>query len=319
VNRFVDVVRAHGQPQLTRSAPQTVQLNVTKRCNLACVHCHVESSAARTEAMSGDTAQRVLSLIDASDSVSAVDLTGGSPELWEHFRPFVEQLTARGLAVLDRCNLTVFGEPGQVDTPEFLAENGVQITASLPCYTADNVDAQRGRKVFSRSISALQRLNALGYGQPGTGLVLDLVYNPVDAELPPPQAELDREYRERLRGDFAIEFNQLLTLANMPVTRWAQWLRRRGEYEAYLDLLVTHFNPRTVDRVMCRQLVSISHDGSLYDCDFNQQLELPLGGKARSVWDLASFDALAGEDIATGAHCFACTAGAGSSCGGALI
>lgn len=319
MNRFEEVVRAHGLCPPARTAPHTVQVNVTKRCNLACVHCHVESSPKRTEAMSLETAERVLALIDASSTVRVVDLTGGSPEMWPHFRSFVSQVTARGLAVIDRCNLTVFDEPGQEQTQEFLAANQVRIVASLPCYTADNVDAQRGREVFARSIDALQRLNALGYGRSGTGLIVDLVYNPVGAELPPDQAELEREYREQLRGDFGIEFNQLLTLANMPIKRWADWLGRRGAYDAYLELLVTHFNPSTVDRVMCRNLVSVSHDGSLYDCDFNQQLELPIGAKPRSVWDLERFDVLAGEDIATGAHCFACTAGAGSSCGGALL
>jgi radical SAM/Cys-rich protein len=221
--------------------------------------------------------------------------------------------------VIDRCNLTVLFEPGQEDLADFLAASGVDVVASLPCYTADNVDQQRGRGVFDKSIAALRRLNGLGYGRPGSRLRLDLVYNPLGAFLPPSQAELEATYREELGRLFGIEFHRLLTLANMPIKRFADLLARTGAAAAYMSLLVNHFNPATVGEVMCRSLVSVAWDGRLYDCDFNQMLEIPLGAGPRTIWDVESLVPLAGAPIATATHCFGCTAGAGSSCGGALV
>ena len=318
MSSFEAVLAEHELPALRRTRLMTVQVNVTRRCNLACHHCHVESSPKRTEAIDARTADRLIALLDRSASVQALDLTGGAPELSSEFRKLVLAGRARGLEVIDRCNLTVFYEPGCGDLPDFLAAQGVRIVASLPCYTKENVDGQRGRGVFDGSIEALLWLNRLGYGRPGTGLRLDLVYNPTGPVLPPDQAQLESEYRHELRERFGIEFNGLLALANMPIKRWADWLRRRGQYDGYLRLLVEHFNPATVAGLMCRDLISIDHDGRLYDCDFNQQLELPAGGVARTIFDIDSFDVLADDPIATASHCFGCTAGAGSSCGGTL-
>ena len=316
---FARVLEQEGLPTLRRARLETVQVNVTKRCNLACHHCHVESSPKRTESMEQRTAERIVALLDRSSGVRCLDLTGGAPEMWPHFRELVAQGRSRGLEVIDRCNLTIFYEEGYGDLPAFMADLGVTVVASLPCYTKENVDGQRGRGVFDGSIEALRWLNRLGYGRPDSGLTLDLVYNPVGPALPPDQAGLEADYRRELSELFGIEFNRLYALANMPIKRWADWLRRRGQYEAYMSLLVNHFNPDTVANVMCRDLVSIAYDGQLYDCDFNQQLELAIGNKPRSVWDVDSFDALAREPIAVGTHCFGCTAGTGSSCGGALV
>lgn len=315
---FEAVLVEHGLPVLRRTRPVVVQVNVTRRCNLACHHCHVESSPKRTEAIDARNADRVIELLDHSESVRVLDLTGGAPELSSEFRKLVRAARSRGLEVIDRCNLTVFYEPDCGDLPAFLAGQGVRIVASLPCYSKDNVDGQRGRGVFDRSIEGLLWLNRLGYGRPGTGLLLDLVYNPTGAALPPDQAELEAEYRSELREHFGIEFTGLLALANMPIKRWADWLRRRGQYDAYLRLLVDHFNAATVSGLMCRDLISIDHDGRLFDCDFNQQLEMPAGGVGRTIFEIDSFDELTGEAIATAPHCFGCTAGAGSSCGGTL-
>ena len=228
--------------------------------------------------------------------------TGGAPELHDVFRPLVQGARALGRAVIDRCNLTVLALPGQEDCAEFLAGHGVRIVASLPCYTPENVDAQRGRGVFGRSIEMLQRLNRLGYGRPG--LELDLVYNPLGPSLPPPQPELEARFRDELRSLFGIEFGRLLTLANMPIKRFARALERDGRLEEYLSLLVNHFNPATLPGLMCRGTISVGFDGALHDCDFNQMLEIPLGGRARSVFEVDSLDALAGEPIATASHCF---------------
>ena len=313
-----DAALSHHGLRLQRASVRTLQLNVGRRCDLACHHCHVEAGPARTEAMDERTADRVLALLTRSPDVATVDLTGGAPELNPQFRRLVTGARALGRDVLDRCNLTVLYEPGQEDTAEFLADQGVRIVASLPCYTKDNVDAQRGRDVFDRSVEALRWLNRLGYGDGTSGLGLDLVYNPLGASLPPPQPELEARYRSELRELFDIRFDRLFTITNMPIKRFAHALRRDGEYEAYMALLVNHFNPETVDGLMCRDTLSVGWDGALYDCDFNQMLELPLGRSPRSVFDLDSLDALDTEAITTGPHCFGCTAGSGSSCGGAL-
>jgi radical SAM/Cys-rich protein len=315
---FDAALRRAGLGPLRRDAATTLQINLTRRCNLACHHCHVDSSPRRTETMSSATIERVLALLEASPGVEWVDLTGGAPEMHPGFRSIVRRVRALGRGVIDRCNLTIFFVDGYADLPEFLAQHEVRVVASLPCYSRENVDRQRGRGVFRESIEALRRLNALGYGKAGSPLVLDLVFNPQGAALPGPQAALERDYRREL-GSMGIEFHRLLALANMPIARFARELERRGQSAAYMSLLVSQFNPETAARVMCRSLVSVDHAGQLFDCDFNQALDLPLGGKRRSVWGVRSFDELVAEPIATAAHCFGCTAGAGSSCGGALV
>ena len=315
---FQRTLAAHGLWPLTRAATTTLQINVGKRCNQACHHCHVEAGPLRTERMPAHVAQRVIELMDGSEALEVVDITGGAPELNAHFRRLVDAAWRRGLHVMDRCNLTVLSEPGQEDLAEFLARRGVHVVASLPCYGPDNVDQQRGKGVFARSIEALRRLNDLGYGRPGMGLGLDLVYNPIGPYLPPAQDALERDYKERLREDFGVEFGRLLTITNMPIKRFAQQLAREGLHEEYMDLLVQNFNAATVPELMCRSLVSVGWDGRLYDCDFNQMLELDLGARVDDVWKLTSLDDVLGAPVATGGHCFGCTAGAGSSCGGAL-
>jgi len=317
---FAATLAGHGLGELRRGAVTTLQVNVGKLCNMACHHCHVEAGPLRTEIMGLDVAQRVLELVRANPRIELVDLTGGAPELNPHFRWLVSEIRALGRRVIDRCNLTVLFEPGQEDTAAFLAEQGVEVVASLPCYSAENVTKQRGKGAFDKSIEGLLQLNALGYGRPGSGLVLDLVYNPVGATLPPAQANLERRYREELAAHFGIVFSRLLTITNLPISRFAHMLDRTGQAAAYQSLLVAHFNPATVAGLMCRSLVSVGWDGRLYDCDFNQMLELPLGGRdaGPTVFDVEPLAALEGRAIATAGHCFGCTAGAGSSCGGAI-
>ena len=263
-------------------------------------------------------AERVLELLVASPTIKTVDITGGAPELNPNFRRLVTRSCDLGREVIDRCNLTVLLESGMQDLGDFLAKNRVQIIASLPCYTPGNVDAQRGRGVFDKSIEALHRLNSLGYGMPGSDLTLNLVYNPLGAHLPPEQAHLEGDYKRRLREGFGIEFHRLYTLANMPISRFAEMLHRNGEYDAYLQLLIQKFNTAAVSEVMCRSMISVGWDCVLYDCDFNQMLELDLRAERLTVFDIESYGQLAEQRIATGSHCFGCTAGAGSSCGGAL-
>ena len=271
---FESILERHGLPPLRRGRVRVLQLNVGRRCDLACHHCHVEAGPARTEAVSPQVADRVLALLEADPEIACLDLTGGAPELSSEFRRLVAGASALGREVIDRCNLTVLHEPGQDDTAEFLAEHRVRIVASLPCYTRDNVEAQRGRGVFGRSIAALEKLNALGYGAPGGERVLDLVYNPQGATLPPPQAGLEEDYRRELRELFGIRFDRLFALTNMPIKRFAHALEREGQHAAYLSLLVNHFNSATVPGLMCRDTLSVGWDGRLYDCDFNQMLEL---------------------------------------------
>ncbi len=320
-SRFEDVLAASGLGVLRRTRTTTVQVNVGKLCNQACHHCHVEAGPTRKEIMPRDVAERVVALIAATPDIDTVDLTGGAPELNPSFRWLVAEVRRLGRRVIDRCNLTVLFEPGMDDLARFLAAHDVNMVASLPCYRADNVDKQRGRGVFDGSIEALRALNGLGYGRPGSALRLDLVYNPVGAFLPPGQQDLEVKYKQEL-GRLGIEFHRLLTITNMPIKRFAHFLERTGKYDAYMGLLVNHFNPRTVPELMCRSLVSIGWDGRLYDCDFNQMLEMDLGvpdeRPPRTIWDLHDFRSLDGRRVATGSHCFGCTAGAGSSCGGSL-
>jgi radical SAM/Cys-rich protein len=313
---FQHALRAHGLWPLARTRVTSLQVNVGRLCNMACHHCHVDAGPRRTEIMGWPVVQRIVELLDANPGVEVVDLTGGAPEMNQHFRWLVTEIRERGRRVIDRCNLTVLLEPGMDDLAGFLAEMEVEVIASLPCYQAENVEKQRGRGAFDKSIEGLRRLNALGYG---TRLPLDLVYNPVGAFLPPSQAALEARYREELGRLFGIRFRHLLTITNMPIKRFADSLARNGQDAAYHGLLVNHFNPATVPALMCRSLLSVGYDGRLFDCDFNQMLEVGLGsGRARTIWNVGSLDSLVGERIATGRHCFACTAGTGSSCGGAL-
>ena len=301
-------------PPLRRGVLSTVQVNLGYRCNQACTHCHVDAGPNRTEEMGLGTWQRVLQFA-RERAVETLDLTGGAPELHPYFRRFVREARAAGMVVIDRCNLTVLQEAGQEDLAAFLAGQGVRVVASLPCYDPANVDAQRGKGVFERSLEGLRRLNAQGYGS-APSLVLDLVYNPVGAHLPPPQLALEATYREQLAG-LGIRFNRLLTLANMPIARFRHALEREGRYTAYLQLLASSHQAANLSSVMCRNTVSVDWQGRAYDCDFNQMLGLPLGGAAAPITLDASLD-LAERAIAVGSHCYACTAGAGSSCGGAL-
>ncbi len=315
---FDGLLADRGLAPLARTVASTLQINLGKRCNQACLHCHVEAGPRRTEVMEDAVVDRVLAVLAASPSVTTVDLTGGAPELHPRFVEIVRRARAMGRGLIDRCNLTVLLEPGMEDLPELLAAHDVRVVASLPCYSASNVDAQRGEGVFEASLRALARLNAIGYGQPGSARILDLVYNPSGPFLPPAQAALEATYRAELRARFGVEFHRLLTITNIPIRRFAHALARDGQLEGYLQLLAARFNEATVESVMCRSLVSVAWDGRLHDCDFNQMLEIRLGARAATIWDLESLDALTGARIATEGHCQGCTAGAGSSCGGAL-
>ena len=318
------VLRRHQLWPLRREQVRTLQVNVGKLCNQACHHCHVDAGPKRTEIMTRATAERVIALLAASPGVGTIDLTGGAPELNPHFAFFVEQARALGRQVVVRCNLTVLFVPGMEHLPQFYRDQEVQLVCWMPCYTAENVDRQRGQGVFDRSIEALRLLNRLGYGCAGSPLTLNLVYNPLGAFLPPPQPTLETRYREELGRLFGIEFHHLLTITNMPIKRFADQLQRWGKYDEYMGLLVNHFNPQTVPGLMCRSLVSVGWEGTLYDCDFNQMLELPITScdapvtRPLTVWDVARLDEIEGWEIRTASHCFGCTAGAGSSCGGVL-
>lgn len=316
---FEQALRAQGCEPLVRGPATTLQINVGKLCNQACQHCHVDAGPKRTESMSAETAERLLEMLSSSPTITTVDITGGAPELNPNFRRLVTRSRELGRDVIDRCNLTVLFVPGMETLGDFLAGNQVTIVASLPCYTAANVDAQRGRGVFDKSIRALRLLNDLGYGAPDSVLKLNLIYNPLGPALPPDQSRLEADYKRELREHFSIEFNSLFTLTNMPIKRFADFLHRNGNYASYIKLLAGNFNPATVPGLMCRSLVSVGWDGALYDCDFNQMLEVGMHGHRRTIWDLENFNGLAGQRIATSTHCFGCTAGAGSSCGGTLL
>jgi radical SAM/Cys-rich protein len=305
-------------PALTRGRLDTLQVNVGYRCNQSCVHCHVNAGPARTEEMSGDIVDLVLDVL-ARRNIKTLDITGGAPELNPHFRRLVRGARALAVKVMDRCNLTILSEPGQESLADFLATERVEIVASMPCYLADNVERQRGKGVFDRSIAGLKRLNALGYGR-DVSLMLNLVYNPQGPALPPAQSALEADYRRTLGGTHGIVFNNLFVLANMPIQRFGSMLVSKGEFEGYLQLLQDAHLDANLDGVMCRNLVSIDWRGFLYDCDFNQMLDLPLarGGNERvHLSDLLSED-VDGNAIRVAGHCFGCTAGQGSSCGGAL-
>ncbi|KAJ1475153.1 hypothetical protein T484DRAFT_1634310 [Baffinella frigidus] len=321
-----DEFLARQEMVLEKKPIEILQLNIGLYCNQACNHCHVESSPKRKEMMSAEVAQRCVELMEACPTVHTLDITGGAPELNDQFRYLVKEGRRLGKEVIDRCNLTVLSEPGQEDLAAFLAENKVRVVASLPCYSEKNVDTQRGRGVFDKSIHGLLQLNQLGYGVPGSGLSLDLVYNPLGAFLPPEQTALEAQYRAKLAEDFGIVFTSLFTLSNMPVKRFADFLHRRGELQQYMELLVRNFNVATVPGLMCTNLVSVGWDGKIFDCDFNQQLAIPmLQGDAATlkvagfptVFDVAALADTVGCKVATDGHCFGCTAGNGSSCQGA--
>ena len=300
---------------LNRSQAKTLQLNIGLYCNQACTHCHVESSPKRTEMMSRETADACIRLMTAGVThLKTVDLTGGAPELNAQFRHLVLAARGLGMEVIDRCNLTVLLEPGQEDLASVLADNRVHVIASLPCYSTKNVDQQRGAGVFERSIQALKMLNRLGYGV-DESLKLDLVYNPSGAFLSPSQSKLEPAYKQELAEAHGIVFNNLFCLNNMPIKRFADMLIRRNQLDDYMSLLASAFNPSAAEGVMCRDTVSVGWDGKIYDCDFNQQLDLPIDGSS-DVHELSSLEELTSRRIVTGPHCYGCTAGEGSSCGG---
>ena len=306
-------------PALVRSSLESLQVNLGYRCNQACNHCHVDAGPNRTEEMSLDTVNLVIELINKR-AVKTLDITGGAPELNPNFRYLVQAARRAGLRVIDRCNLTILDEPGQETLANFLCDNEVEVTASLPCYTQDNVDFQRGKGVFEKSIRGLQELNELGYGVSGSGLELNLVYNPVGPILPPPQGSLEATYREELKRDYGIEFTRLLTIANMPIARFRHALERDGELDEYLDLLIKAHSDANLEQVMCRTTISIDWRGYAYDCDFNQMLAIPLARRkgGTHLSQLIEHETQQ-QSIAVAEHCFGCTAGQGSSCGGALV
>ena len=310
-------------PALRRGTLTTLQVNLGYRCNQTCVHCHVNAGPNRTEMMDDAHLDLVIEVLKAR-SIQVLDLTGGAPELNEGFRELVRRARALGVHVMDRCNLTILFESGQEGLAQFLADQKVEVVASLPCYSLENVDKQRGKGVFDKSIAALQQLNALGYAKPGSGLKLSLVYNPQGASLPPEQRQLQADYKRELMAHFGIEFDELFVITNMPIQRFGSMLISKGQFNGYMQLLRDNFSEPNHAAVMCRNLISVDWQGDLYDCDFNQQLGLPLpvGGTMRMaakphLRDLLTQDP-AGRPVRTAEHCYGCTAGQGSSCGGAL-
>ena len=315
--RFEDALAAAGSAPLRSSDIGVLQVNVGKACNQTCRHCHVDAGPDRRESMTPETIQACLDAV-AKGRIPVVDITGGAPELHPDFRRLATAARALGAHVIDRCNLTILLAPGFDDLPAFLAENRVEIVASLPCYLAENADAQRGEGVFDASIEAIRRLNAVGYGLPGGGLDLTLVYNPLGPKLPPAQSVLEATYRRELRARYGIEFTRLYTITNMPISRFLEDLLESGELDRYLETLVSAFNPAAVAGLMCRTTLSVGWDGRLHDCDFNQMLDLGLApGLPAHIRDFDP-DALSARSIVTASHCFGCTAGSGSGCQGAI-
>jgi len=306
-------------PAIRRGSIETLQVNVGYRCNQSCVHCHVNAGPNRTEEMDGETVDLVLAFLERR-RIATLDVTGGAPELNRHFRRLVQAARDMSVRVMDRCNLTILEVPGQDDLAQFLAAQQVEIVASMPCYLLDNVDRQRGKGVFEGSIRSLKRLNALGYGREQTGLVLNLVYNPQGPSLPPAQVALEADYRRVLGEQFGIVFNSLFTLANMPIQRFGSMLISKGQFDDYLALLREAHREENLAGVMCRSLISVDYRGYVYDCDFNQMLDLPLTRGERERVHLSELldEDIAGNAIRVAGHCFGCTAGQGSSCGGAL-
>jgi radical SAM/Cys-rich protein len=321
MNHFAQKLAANSI-YLRRARPEILQVNVGKLCNLTCMHCHVNAGPKRKEIMARETIDRILDWLAKTD-IPTVDLTGGAPEMIFDFRYFVDEVKSLQphRHIIDRCNLTILLESGYEDLARFLASNAVEIIASMPCYSPENVNAQRGEGVFEGSIAALQFLNSLGYGI-DSELPLHLVYNPVGAFLPPSQAKLKADYKRELKKHFGIVFNNLYTLTNLPIGRFASYLRHNNKLDEYMELLIQAFNAATIDGLMCRNTISVGWRGEVYDCDFNQQLGMQWlsndGSKPLFLWDIDP-DSLEGHQIMTGNHCFGCTAGAGSSCGGAIV
>ena len=295
-----------------------MQINLGYLCNQACLHCHVNAGPTRKEQMTLDTIEEIVQLID-NVKPKMVDLTGGAPELNVHFKYLVTQITKRRISIIDRCNLTILSEPGQEDLTQFLSKHKVIVTASLPCYSEENVNSQRGDGVFERSIDGLRQLNGAGYGKGNPDLQLHLVYNPIGASLPPPQKTLEKEYKQHLSENYDVSFDSLLTITNMPIKRFGSTLISRGEFESYLQLLESSYQEKNLESVMCKTLLSIDWEGYVYDCDFNQMLGLPFGDAEKKIHvrDLKMGE-LDGNPIAVRDHCFGCTAGNGSSCSGAM-
>jgi radical SAM/Cys-rich protein len=314
---FREKMRAVGLDPLRATGITVFQINVGKLCNQTCHHCHVDAAPDRREIMTYETARLCLAALSRTD-IPIVDLTGGAPELNPNFRWLVQEATRLGRHVMDRCNLTVLQLPSQEDLAEFLAQNEVEVIASLPYYRPAQTDAQRGEGVFDKSIGVLRKLNSLGYGKEGTGLTLNLVYNPVGAYLPPKQAGIEAQFKRELARHHDVAFNHLYTITNMPISRFLEFLLASGNYEGYMERLVNAFNPGAAAGVMCRYTLSVGWDGTLYDCDFNQMLDLPIGYSGPG--HIRDFDLtrLQSRRIVTGNHCYGCTAGAGSSCGGSI-
>jgi len=306
-------------PPITRHKLEILQVNLGYKCNQSCVHCHVNAGPTRTEMMSRETVFEVVAFLNAS-GILKLDITGGAPEINPHFRLLVKAARDLGVKVVDRCNLTILEQPGQEDLAQFLSDHEIDVVASLPCYLEENVDRQRGKGVFESSIRCLRTLNRFGYGRRGSGLALNLVYNPQGPSLPPSQAVLEQDYRAHLADRYGVSFNELYVLTNMPIQRFGSMLISKGQFEHYMDVLKNAYQPQNLANVMCRNLLSVDWRGFVYDCDFNQMLGLPLSwkGKPRThLRDLIGSD-IAGNPIVVKDHCYGCTAGQGSSCGGAL-
>jgi radical SAM/Cys-rich protein len=319
MHETLPLLQQSGFPEIRRCKLTTLQVNLGYLCNQQCLHCHVNAGPNRKEVMSNETLDQVKRFL-AQKEVTTLDLTGGAPELNPGFRDLVSFAVGKGIHVMDRCNLTVLEQPDQEDTAQFLAQNGVEITASMPCYLEENVDAQRGNGVFASSIRALQKLNTLGYGKPGSGLVLNLVYNPQGPVLPPPQCALEADYRKHLFEHFQVEFSHLYTLANMPIKRFGSTLVSKGKFNEYMRLLMDSAREENLENVMCRDLVSVDWEGYLYDCDFNQMLDLPMRDAASHKMHISTLEVeqLIDRPVIVADHCYGCIAGQGSSCGGAL-
>ena len=305
-------------PSIRRNSLTTLQINIGYKCNQSCTHCHVNAGPHRSEMMKSEII-RIIPDVLKTNQIRTLDITGGAPELHPNFKELVESTKEIGVEVIDRCNLTILNEPGYQDLPEFLSKNKVTIVASLPCYEKDNVDIQRGRGVFERSLKALRQLNSLGYGKVDSELKLNLVFNPQGIKLPPPQEELEEIYKKELFNRYGISFNSLYTIANMPINRFESHLKSSGQFNIYQELLYEKYNSSNLDSLMCKSLISVDWEGNLYDCDFNQQLGLKIKGKNKNLWDLIDCkNSLENQPIETKNHCFGCTAGNGSSCSGAL-
>ena len=304
-------------PNIKKEFIDTLQINIGYKCNQACKHCHVNSSPSRTEMMSEEILNLIPKIIKKFN-IKTLDITGGAPEMNPNFKKLVLSLKNQNINIIDRCNLTIFFEKGYEDLPDFLAENNVIITASLPCYEKENVEKQRGSGVFDKSINAIKILNKLGYGINETGLQLNLVYNPINPTLPPPQEKLETDYKNILYEKYNITFNNLYTITNMPINRYADFLKMTGELEKYFELLANNFNQKNLKNLMCKKTISVDWQGQIYDCDFNQQLKLKSLNGPKNLYELLNYSSPFNYQIAAKSHCFACTAGAGSSCGGSL-